>query len=198
MQAMNRIIATNWSVSTPHWTLASSPFAKGLGLTLVEHGGSLVAFSVYRLLEVEGRLALYRSGTEVLPEHQGRGLYAFFTHEALAAAAQGRSNHKIFYGWRTRNPIVWAANAKICTAVTPTLLDATAGEDLREAATAMCAAIYPGRSLEIPDMIMRGAYGHITHRPQSYVGMSALVHMAMLRLIPDPADALFSVGTVNL
>ena len=37
------------------------------GLILVCDGSGLVAFSVYRVLRIAGCLAIYRSGTEVLP-----------------------------------------------------------------------------------------------------------------------------------
>jgi hypothetical protein len=47
-------------------------------------------------------------------------------------------------------------------------------------------------------MIMRGAYGHITHRPQLYHGIASLVAAAMERLIPNSADAVLSLGTVRL
>jgi hypothetical protein len=46
----------------------------------------------------------------------------------------------------------------------------------------------------VPGMIMRGAYGHIKHHRQIYHGTASLVDVAMSRMIPDPADALFSVG----
>jgi hypothetical protein len=58
----------------------------------------------------------------------------------------------------------------------------------------MCASLYPGKTLEVPDMIMRGAYGHIKHHRQAYHGRASLVDAAISRIIPDSADALFSVG----
>jgi hypothetical protein len=58
----------------------------------------------------------------------------------------------------------------------------------------MCASLYPGKTLEVPDMIMRGAYSHIKHHRQAYHGTASLVDAAMSRIIPDSADALFSVG----
>ena len=79
MDAMNGIIAVNWQASEPHWTAASSPFDRKYSLILVRDGSDLVAFSVYRMLQIAGGPAIYRSGTEVLPAHQGRGLYRFFT-----------------------------------------------------------------------------------------------------------------------
>src|ERR1041384_7332929 len=83
MDAMNGIIAVNWKATEPHWTADSSPFDRKYSLILVYDGSALVAFSVYRVLRISGELAIYRSGTEVLPAYQGRGLYGFFTSEVL-------------------------------------------------------------------------------------------------------------------
>ncbi len=117
MDAMNDIIAVNWKATEPHWTAASSPFDSKYSLILVYDRSDLVAFSVYRILKVADRLAIYRSGTEVLPTHQGRGLYGFFTSEILKrSGASDPDKAGILYGWRTRNPIVWAANAAASTA----------------------------------------------------------------------------------
>jgi hypothetical protein len=195
MDAMNGIIATNWKAAEPHWTAASSPFESQYSLILVFQHAALVAFSVYRILEVAGCRAIYRSGTEVLPAHQGRGLYGFFTSEVLKrSGAAERGEASVLYGWRTRNPIVWAANAKICDKVTPSLLNEAQDSSLQAACVEMCASLYPGKALELPGMIMRGAYGHIKHHRQTYHGTACLVDAAMSRLIPDAADALFSVG----
>jgi hypothetical protein len=195
MDAMNDIIAINWKAAEPHWTAASSPFDKKYSLILVHEDAGLVAFSVYRLLRIAGHRAIYRSGTEVLPAHQGRGLYRFFTTEVLKhSGAVDGSEGKILYGWRTRNPIVWAANARICEKVTPSLLSDDQDPALQAACVEMCASLYPGETLELPDMIMRGAYGHIRHHRQAYRGMAAQVDAAMSRIIPNSADALFSVG----
>jgi hypothetical protein len=195
MKAMNDIIAVNWKATEPHWTEASSPFESKYGLILVCDRSGLVAFSVYRVLRVAGCLAIYRSGTEVLPPHQGRGLYGFFTSEVLnRSGAAKNGNDGVLYGWRTRNPIVWAANAKICERVAPSLLGNAQDPDLQSACVEMCSSLYPGKTLEVPEMIMRGAYGHIKHHRQAYHGTVSLVDAAMSRIIPDSADALFSVG----
>jgi hypothetical protein len=199
MDAMNSIIAVNWQATEPHWTAASSPFDMKFSLILVYDASGLVAFSVYRKLRIAGRMAIYRSGTEVLPAHQGRGLYGFFTTEVLkSSGVAGSGDPGILYGWRTRNPIVWAANARICEKVTPSLLSDIPDDALQAACVEMCALLYPGKSLEIPGMVMRGAYDHIRHHRQAYFGQASLVDAAMQRLIPGPADALFSVGLVRV
>ena len=145
------------------------------------------------------KLAIYRSGTEVLPAHQGRGLYGFFTSEILKrSGAADQGNADVLLGWRTRNPIVWAANAKICEKVMPNLLGDTQDPVLQEACVEMCSSLYPGKTLELPSVIMRGVYRHIKHHRQSYHGMASLVDTAMSRIIPDSADALFSVGYARL
>jgi len=195
MDAMNGIIAVNWKATEPHWTAEASPFDRKFSLILVYASSGLVAFSVYRKLRLAAGPAIYRSGTEVLPAHQGRGLYGFFTSEVLrSSGAADTAESGILYGWRTRNPIVWAANAKICAKVTPSLLGDAEYPGLQAACVEMCSLLYPGRPLELPTMIMRGAYGHIKHHRQAYHGTASLVDAAMSRLIPDSADALFSVG----
>ncbi|MDO9560688.1 MAG: hypothetical protein Q7J60_03630 [Bradyrhizobium sp.] len=198
MDAMNNIIAINWQATEPHWTPASSPFDRKFSLILVYDASGLVAFSVYRRLRIAGRPAVYRSGTEVLPIHQGRGLYGFFTTEILKSSGATDGDDGILYGWRTRNPIVWAANARICAKATPSLLGGAEDTALQAAGVEMCGLLYPGKHLEIPGMIMRGAYGHIKHHRQAYHGKAALVDAAMQLVIPDSADALFSVGLVRL
>jgi hypothetical protein len=199
MDAMNNIIAVNWKATEPHWTASSSPFASQYSLILVCGRSGLLAFSVYRMLNVAGHAAVYRSGTEVLPAHQGRGLYGLFTAEILkrtAAANPGKAS--ILYGWRTRNPIVWASNAKICEKVAPSLLGDPQDPALQATGVEMCSSLYPGKALEVPSMVMRGAYGHIKHHRQAYHGAAALVDAALTRIIPDSADALFSVGLARI
>jgi hypothetical protein len=194
MDAMNGIIAINWQAIEPHWTAEASPFDGKYSLILVYNDSRLVAFSAYRVLRISGGLAIYRSGTEVLPAHQGRGLYGFFTSEVLKSSGAAENGDSVLYGWRTRNPIVWAANAKICEKVTPSLLENAQDPTLQAACIEMCSSLYPGKPLELPGMIMRGAYGHIKHHRQDYHGAASLVDAAMSRVIPDTADALFSVG----
>ena len=199
MDAMNNIIAVNWEAAEPHWTAASSPFDSKFSLILVYASSGLVAFSVYRTLRIAGQPAIYRSGTEVLPAHQGRGLYGFFTTEILkSSGASDNDDAGILYAWRTRNPIVWAANARVCEKVTPSLLGDAQDPALHAACVEMCSSLYPGKNLEIPSMIMRGAYGHIKHHRQTYHGTASLVDAAMQRVIPDSADALFTVGIARV
>jgi hypothetical protein len=195
MDAMNAIIAINWKATEPHWTATSSPCEEKYSLILVYDRSGLIAFSVYRVMNIANRQAIYRSGTEVLPAHQGRGLYGFFTSEILKRThAPAAGDGAVLYGWRTRNPIVWAANAKICDKVAPSLLGDKADPALQAACVEMCQAIYPDKHLEVPSMIMRGAYGHIKHNRQAYHGTASVIDAAISRLIPDTADALFSVG----
>jgi hypothetical protein len=82
--------------------------------------------------------------------------------------------------------------------VTPSLLGDAQDPALQAACVEMCSSLYPGKPLEVPGMIMRGAYGHIKHHRQDYHGTASLVDAAMSRMIPDSADALFSVGYARL
>ena len=151
MEAMNGIIAVNWKATEPHWTAEASPFDKKFSLILVYASSGLVAFSVYRKFRLAAGPAIYRSGTEVLPAHQGRGLYGFFTSEVLkSSGAADTAGSGILYGWRTRNPIVWAANARICEKVTPSLLDDARDPALQAACIEMCSLLYPANRSSFP------------------------------------------------
>ncbi len=78
--------------------------------------------------------------------------------------------------------------------VAPALLGDKADPALQAACVEMCQALYPGKQLEVPGMIMRGAYGHIKHNRQTYHGTASVIDAAISRVIPNSADALFSVG----
>src|SRR5260370_37818681 len=97
---MNGLMAVNWKATEPPWTTASSPFDSKYSLILVYDSSGLVAFSVYRVLQISGGLAVYRSSTAVLPAHQGRGFYRFFTSEVLTcSAARQTGDCGVLYGW---------------------------------------------------------------------------------------------------
>ncbi|MBB2173437.1 hypothetical protein HLH35_15150 [Gluconacetobacter asukensis] len=200
MEEMNAIIAKNWILYEPHWTSSRTPFEREFGIILLYFHNKIIAFSVYKRFRIGGMLALYRSGSEVLPQHQGRGLYHFLTATSIELTASDLQpeESEILYAWRTRNPIIWAANSKICSRLVPSLHDGVEDGELQEAATEICGALYPGQILETPAMIMRGCYDHIIHRGQKSRGTVAMIQDVIEREIPDPRDALFSVGIVRL
>jgi hypothetical protein len=99
MDAMNGTIAVNWKATEPHRTADSSPFDSKYSLILVYDSSRLIAFSVYRVLRMSGGPAIYRSGAEVLPAHQGRGLCGFFTSEVLKCSGAAERGHgSVLYG----------------------------------------------------------------------------------------------------
>ena len=168
MDAMNGIIAVNWKATEPHWTAASSPFDSKYSLILVYDGSGLIAFSVYRVLRDLRRTCdlsqRHRGASRPSGPRPLRVLHLGSAEIARRAAEKGEGC--VLYGWRTRNPIVWAANAKICEKVTPSLLGDAQDPALQAACVEMCSSLYPGKPLEVPGMIMRGAYGHIKHHRQ--------------------------------
>ena len=194
---MNSIIAVNWQATEPHWTADSSPFDRKFSLILVYDASGLVAFSVYRKLLIAGRPAIYRSGTEVLPAHQGRGLYGFFTTEVLKSsgadtrAASSTDGARAILSCGRQTPGSARKLRPRCSAAPRT-------RHCRLPASRCAHCSIRARALKCPGMIMRGAYGHIKHHRQAYHGAAALVDAAMQRIIPDSADALFSVGLVRV
>ena len=145
---MNGIIAVNWKATEPHWTADSSPFDSKFSLILVYDGSGLVAFSVYRRLQARGRPGHLSKRHRSASGPSGPRPVRVFHHgspEILDGAADTRRGG-ILYGWRTRNPIVWAANARICEKVTPSLLGDAQDPALQAACVEMCSLLYPGKT----------------------------------------------------
>jgi hypothetical protein len=195
---LNSIIARNWQITTPHWTEDHSPFCEGYGLVLVTDKQKTIAFSVYRLLEIDGIPVIYRSGTEVLPEYQGQGLYGFITKNILRSIfADDQSRDRIYYCWRTRNPIVWKINSALCTKIVPDLIGGDSSKELENACHQIAATLYPDAQLEMPHMLMRGVYGHITYHSEPKHSSAMEVNAAIEAVAPNSADAIFSLGEIH-
>jgi len=166
-------------------------------LVLVTDNQKTVAFSVYRIFELNGVPVIYRSGTEVLPEYQGQGLYALITKNILKSMFEGSSScDRIYYCWRTRNPIVWKVNSALCTKLVPNLIGGDRDEELENAGSQIAGILYPGTPLEMPAMLMRGVYGHITYHFAPKHASAILVNAAIEAVAPNSADAIFSLGEI--
>jgi hypothetical protein len=102
-----------------------------------------------------------------------------------------------YYCWRTRNPIVWHAHAKICRAVTPSLLDGRRDPVGEQACVRLAMQLYPGHTIEAPDMIMRNAYPNITHHRQPKAARESALNTVFASKIPNTVDSIFTVGVID-
>ncbi|MEH2556672.1 hypothetical protein V1286_004201 [Bradyrhizobium algeriense] len=104
---------------------------------------------------------------------------------------------EVYYSWRTRNPVAWSAHAKVCTRLLPSLVDGNDDGSLQDVALQIANTLYPDRALELPNMVIRNSYPNITyHRQPSYQTDGALTEK-FRRLVPDTADAIFTVGAIR-
>jgi hypothetical protein len=195
---LNEIIATNWRSDTPWWSPSDTPFREGYGIAFVRHDVQIVGFTIWRRLVVNDRPTVCRSGIELRPEHQGKGLFGLLLKGVLDAELSSVSEgEEIFYSWRTRNPVAWNAHAKVCTRLLPSLVDGNDDGSLQDVAFQIAKILYPDRALELPNLIIRNSYPNITyHRQPSYETNGALTEK-FRRLVPDTADAIFTVGTIR-
>ena len=139
-------------------------FAPAAGLLLGHsHGGELVAFSVYRRIVLDSVLIVHRETTNVIPAVQGRGVWTAFTHRLrLDLAPNGGRLHLAL---RTRNPIIYMANYRVCEAMVPDLFrQGPSDPSLEDLAHRAAERLYPHLDLHRPSMVMPGAYVGTSYR----------------------------------
>jgi GNAT superfamily N-acetyltransferase len=194
---LNEIISTNWRLDSPWWSASDTPFQDGYGIGLVRLAGQIVGFSIWRRLSIDGRPAICRSGIELRPEHQRKGLFGLLLKGILdAELAAVPAGAEIYYTWRTRNPVAWSAHARTCKRLLPSLSDGKGDDSLKDAAIQIARILYPDRELEFPNLIVRNSYPNITYYTQpTYESDSALTE-TFRRIVPDTRDAIFTVGIV--
>lgn len=199
----DEILGASWHMTAPVWAGRLSVFRENYGIVLVLCEGETVGFSIYQRLTVDDSRVLYRAGTNVVPSHHGRGLYSRLRDLIISAElgtkdlGEGSLTH---YAWRTRNPVVWETNARVCRRVVPSLLEGAVDAPLVERARRVAAILHPHNALEVPSMIMPDAYRTVglaykvqpRHRDPRidgfFAGNPALV---------DPSAAIFSLGELD-
>lgn len=133
-------------------------FAPDAGLLLGHSpGGELVAFSVYRRLILDAVLIVHRETTNVIPAVQGRGVWAAFTRRLRLDLAP--SGGRLHLALRTRNPIIYMANYRVCEAMVPDLFrQGLSDPSLEDLAHRAAERLYPHLDLHRPSMVMPDAY----------------------------------------
>lgn len=195
LQAFDRIAAENWHLKPDFWASQPTVLDGDRGLVTVTHQGEIVGCSIYERLIIDGARVLYRFATDIAPAAQGQGLYNAINAAILATEHQRTDAGLLYYSWRTRNPIVWAANARFCQSVVPPILGDETNPALLALACRVAAALYPGVPLEMPSMVMRGVYTEFSlkrtpRHPDPRIDGAFFGNPALA----DPTNALFSVG----
>lgn len=195
---INATIATNWNYKTPHWTMAHSPFVDDFGIILSRAEGKLSGYAFYKRLTIDGQRVIYRAGAEVARPHQRAGLYRMMTTRIFGLESLGRAGAPDAYlAWRTRNPNVWIANARLCSKVVPSLRDGVNDADMQRLCVRAAEAIYPKASLEVPSMIMRNAYPHMAYHRQQTHPSDRVVNDWFAASIPATPDSVLSLGLIK-
>ncbi len=197
LDRINAIISEHWTTTRLVWSRSISPFYHHFGIALLYHGAQIVGYAIYRRLLVGATLVIYRAGAGVSASCERQGVYHSMTRAIFAA--EWPSDDEIYYSWRTRNPAIWIANTKFCRAVTPTPVrdDAEHHRLLQDVARELVKEMYPDTPLELPSMVMRHVYDHMTYRKSPRHSTRADVNQWFDCVIPDPADAILSVGIVT-
>jgi hypothetical protein len=180
----------------PVTLLAAAP--SSTGIVLAARGHETVGFSIYRRFCIDEAHGVYRALTLIAPDHQGRGLYGAIRKCVLPDEVADAGYPSFYYAWRTRNPIVWFANARLCRRVVPGLGEVQPDPQLFELARKAAALLLPGRVLEVPAMVMRAVYrprccGSEQRHPDARLDAQ---FRASSRL-SDSGDALFAFGELR-
>ncbi len=193
-----RIMSSNWHSTQRHWTRADSPFHGDHGLLLAHVDGQAVGYSIYKRVTHDGTLALYRAGAAVVASHQRGGHYRRMSEAMLAAEWNAHPEAaRLYLAWRTRNPLIWEANARCCVAVAPSIADGQTDTALEAAGLRLARSLYPDCPIAPPAMVMRDVYSHLAYLHEPYDQVTSPVASWYAAAVPDPADAVFSIGIVR-
>ncbi|WP_441280697.1 hypothetical protein [Tardiphaga sp. 862_B3_N1_1] len=194
---LNEIISTNWRLDSPWWSASDTPFQDGYGIGLVRLADQIVGFTIWRRLSIDGRPVICRSGIELRPEHQRKGLFGLLLRGVLDTELSAvPAGSEIYYTWRTRNPVAWSANARACRRLLPSLSDGRSDSSLKDIAVQIAGILYPSREVEFPNLIIRNSYPNITYYNQPAYESDRALTETFRRIVPDTRDAIFTVGTV--
>jgi hypothetical protein len=180
--------------------LESWVFALDTGLLLARAGtGELVGFSLYRRLTVDAERVIHRETTNVLPSHQGRGVWTAFTRRLLNDLATDTAGRPLHLAVRTRNPINYAAYHGVCEAIVPDLLRGESAEPrLEDLAARTAERVYPHVRLHRPSMIMPDAYVGVGYRQAPRHNDPAINSRFFASPgLEQPTSALFVLGRVK-
>lgn len=181
--------------------LESWVFASDTGLLLAHTGsGELVGFSVYRRLTLGSARVIHRETTNVIPAVQGRGVWTALTRRLLLDLATGAEDRPLHVAFRTRNPIVYIANYKLCEAIVPDLLrTGPADPGLENLALRAAQQVYPQLPVHLPWMVMLNAYaGAGYHAQPDHRSPEINARFFDPPGLEEPASALFVLGRLRV
>jgi hypothetical protein len=170
-------------------------FNETTGLAVATIDERLIAYSIYKRLNVLGEVVLYSVATNVTPEYQSGGLRRRFLKSMVQAERQSDNVAPTYLAFRTRNPIAWHVFWRCCSSIMPNYVDPAIDTKLVDLGIATAKEIFPELEVERPTMIMRNAFDWVrylsqpTHRDDS-------INAAFFRSLSQ-TDAIFVVGRMR-
>lgn len=171
-------------------------FSHDNGLVLTEYADEIVGFWIYQRLLVRESRVLYSALACILPAHQGKGLRKEMARTTFPYEIARVGSDPLYHAWRTRNPIGWSLLAKMCKSVVPNFTDDDRDPALVELGRLVAKLLYPDLPLEIPSMIMRGAYT-LTSFKEEPRHVDPAFNAAFHASLANKQDAIFSIGELR-
>jgi ribosomal protein S18 acetylase RimI-like enzyme len=170
-------------------------FVEDTGFIAVSARSDIVGFLVYRRLNVDGEHVLYLVALDVRAAHQGRGITRLIAERVLTTTYAEWPEGPVYLASRTRNPIAWDWYRRLCSRVVPDLLTGDDDPALVKLCTSTAERLYPELTLEVPSMIMRGAYPELAAKdPQHHHDPRLDALFFENASLARREDAVFSLG----
>lgn len=168
-------------------------FNETTGVALATDDDRLVAYSIYKRLQVFGKTVLHSASTTVRPEYQSGGLHSRFLKSIILAEQYTDSVNSIFLAVRTRNPINWHVFSRCCDPIVPDYRNSSMIEaELIDLGVAAAKEIYPTLKVERPTMIMRNAFDWLRYLKQP-LHRDQKINEAFFRDLSG-TDGIFAIG----
>jgi GNAT superfamily N-acetyltransferase len=168
-------------------------FNETTGVALATDHDRLVAYSIYKRVQMFGKTVLHSASTTVRPEYQSAGLRSRFLKSIVHAEQCFDSPGSMFLSVRTRNPINWHVFSRCCDPIVPDYRNGSMIEaELVDLGVAVAKEIYPTLDLERPTMIMRNAFDWLRYLNQP-LHKDAKINEAFFRDLSG-TDGIFAIG----
>ena len=200
LDAMNRLLATNWQFEYTHWTLDTNhPFGNDRAIVLFEQDGVIDAFSVFRRLALASTPTVYIESAVIDRTRPVRGVLKVVLNDVLCTEfGHLDPTQEIYLSWRTRSPVAYAHAAAKCDFIRPAIGSHVRGrDDLLTIGKQIAGTLFPGQPLEEQSMIMRGTYRRQKYHEEPKFPLSPEINKWFADHLGNYEDALLCVGATH-
>jgi hypothetical protein len=192
-----------YAIATPYWreidpdrcrAIERSFFEPGSGVGVARARGEMVGFYAFRRLMIGTTRVLCPLNIHIAEAHQRRGIRTEFSRMVMRAVlADGAP---LYYGFRTRTPLLWKSAMTRCKVLVPSLFGEPADPALLEFGERVVKTLYPDAVVEMPALVLRDAYRGFLYHEEPHHADDAY-DAAFYAPLTSKYDARFFFGEVD-